>query len=197
MNEKIIKQELAKLKYTYPSAFKDFTLQDVQAMSVLWLNDFKNDDPEIFKQAIDRLRAKSKYCPSIAEIKSEITKIEVPTLQLNAEEEFEKVRNAIRKFGSYRTTELMNSLEPYTREITRRIGISRICMAEDITWIKKEFIEEFNNSLLRSKEILQQNESALTDCEKKEKEKLLATTEKIFKRIGSGLNESWRSVNDI
>ena len=32
MNEQIIKQALAKIKYTYPNAFKDFTKEDVQFM---------------------------------------------------------------------------------------------------------------------------------------------------------------------
>lgn len=183
MDKKTITQALALLKYTYLGTFKDFKENDMKAMIMVWQKDFKDDNPETFLKAIDRLRAKNKFCPSIAEVKSEIARIQNPSLQLNAEEEFEKVRNAIRRYGSYRIAELMNSLDPYTREITRRIGIERICQAEDITWIKKEFISEFDNGLDRYEDILQQSEYLLTDKEREVRNQILTTIGTTLKRL--------------
>ena len=145
MNESIIKQALAKLKYTYPSSFKDYTKEDVQMMVRMWLNDFKNDDPKIFVNAIERLRLKNTYCPSIAEIKKEIAILSNEVLQLNTDEEWKLVKDAIRRWGSYREADALNSLKPETREVVRMIGWYRLCTSENIEWERKTFKELFNN----------------------------------------------------
>ncbi len=162
MDEKIIKQALAKLKYTYPNAFKDYTTEDVQFMIKMWCNDFKNDDPKAFETAIERLRVKSKYCPSIAEIKEELAFINNPILQMNVDEEWDKVIQAIRKFGYYRFQEALDSLNEHTRQVVRTIGWQRLCSSENIEWERRTFKELFNNKQDAYEDVLVLDEPRMT-----------------------------------
>lgn len=163
MNEKIIKQALAKLKYTYPNAFKDYTTEDVQFMIKMWSNDFKDDDPKVFETAVERLRMKSKYCPSIAEIKQEIALISNPTLQLKPDEEWENVRKAIRKYGFYRGDEAMKSLNPTTAATVRMLGgWENICQSTDGDWLRKNFMDLFSTKVENYEEVALLSEPQLT-----------------------------------
>lgn len=140
MNKTIFVKGMKILQASYS---KNFTEDDLK----VWYMQFKNENENLFLEAINRIIKKSRYMPSIADILHEIKIIENPDLLLDAETEFDNVRKAIRKFGSYRTNELMASLNYKTAEAVRRIGLSRICECEQdkIKFIKNEFEEVFNN----------------------------------------------------
>jgi hypothetical protein len=112
-----------------------------------------------FLEAIKHIVKTNKYFPSISEICETISIDDVS----EAEYQFESVRHAIRKFGSYRQREMLNSLDSYTREILKLIGgINRVLMAtpEQINWLRKEFVAEYkqnkrNVPLLERANILQ------------------------------------------
>ena len=131
------------MKILSSSYNKDFTSDDLQ----IWFLQFKNEDFENTYKAVNNLIRKSKFMPSIADILHEIKLLENPDLLLNSDEEFDNVRKAIRRYGSYRTKELMESLKPKTAEVVRRIGLQRICECEQdkIKFIKNEFQEIFEN----------------------------------------------------
>lgn len=121
-----------------------------QKQTELWYSFFVNEEYGLFKVAIKNIVAKNKYFPSIAEIKEEIALLQTKDIP-KAEDEWEEVLKAVRRYGSYRREEALESLKPYTAYITRHIGFHNICMAEDQTWNKKEFIGEYNE--LKDKEI--------------------------------------------
>lgn len=154
---------------------KEFTQEQV----AVWYDFFKDEDYEKFRQAVKRIIPKKQFMPSIAELKSEITLISNPVLQMNADEEWDKVLKAIKRFGSYRQDEAMKSLDPYTASIVRQIGYMRICMSESIQWERKEFIELFNMSKERDEHALLLSQPQMTLAELtriaklKEEERLL------------------------
>lgn len=155
VSEKTIKETLTILKLTYPNSFKDLSKEEALLMINLWKKDFENDDEEIFKQAIARLRQKSKYLPSIAEIKSEIAILSVGDLQLNAEKEWELVLQAVRKWGTLDNV----GFEKITMDTIKAIGQRRLELIEtaNIPFMKKEFIEIWNNKRDGIKKIYTQN----------------------------------------
>lgn len=118
---------------------KEFTQEQVE----IWYNFFAETKIEDFKNAIKRLINKSKYLPSIAEIKSEIATLNVNELQLNAESEWELVLQAIRRWGRLDNI----AFEEITQNTIRAVGIHRLETIEtsQIPFIKKEFIEIWNN----------------------------------------------------
>ena len=150
MNKEIISQGLMYLKYTFPNAFSNFTESDIESMVTIWLSNFQEDKPKSFKLAIGRLAQKSKWCPTIAEIKQEIAVIENPILQLNAEQEWANVLLVVRKYGSYEPKKALECLNPYTSEIVELIGYNRLCMSENINYEKrfKEYNVDLDDSFL-------------------------------------------------
>lgn len=149
------------LKYLGIAYNKEFT----QDQATVWYDFFKDEDYEVFRQAVKRIIPQKQFMPSIAELKSEIALISNPVLQLNAEEEWDNVLKAVRKYGSYRQDEAMNSLKPYTRNIVRQVGYMRICMSESIQWERKEFMELFNMRQERDSDSLLLAEPVMTLAE--------------------------------
>lgn len=139
VNEKTIKETLTLLKLTYPNSFKDLSKEEALLMIQVWLNDFKNVGAEIFNTAINRLRYKCKYLPTVAEIKSEIALLSKKELQLNPETEWELVLQAVRKFGKLDNV----YFEEITRDTIRALGQHRLEVIEtsQIPFIKREFID--------------------------------------------------------
>lgn len=145
VDEKTIKETLTLLKVTYPMALKDLDKDTALIMIKVWLNDFKDTNKEIFLQAVNNIRNKNKFFPSIADIKEEIAKMQVSNIP-DAEEEWKEVISAVRRYGSYREKEALKSLKEHTRRIVKLIGYYRICTStqEEQVWNKKEFIGEYN-----------------------------------------------------
>lgn len=108
----------------------------------VWYNFFADTKLEDFKNAIKRYISKSKYLPSIAEIKSELATLNVKELQLNAESEWELVLQAVRRWGRLDNV----AFEKITQDTIKAIGIHRLEMIEtsQVPFIKKEFIEIWN-----------------------------------------------------
>ena len=137
---------------------KEFTEEQVS----VWYEFFKDEDYEAFRKAVKRIIPLKQFMPSIAELKQEIATISNPVLQLKADEEWDSVIKAIRKYGSYRQDEAMKSLNPYTRNIVRQIGYMRICQSESIQWERKEFMELFNMNKERDTDTLMLSEPTMT-----------------------------------
>ena len=150
VDNKTIKETLMLLKITYPNSLKDITEEEAKLMIQVWVNDFKNTKKEDFLKAIENIRYTNKYFPSVSDIKNEIARLQTSDIP-KAEDEWELVLKSVRQFGSYRVQDAMNSFKPYTAYIVSHIGYMNICMAEDQTWNKKEFIAEYNQ--LKDKEI--------------------------------------------
>lgn len=128
---------------------KDFTQEQME----VWYSMLGKYTSEEFSSAIQELIKTEKYFPSIAHITEQIAKAKLADIP-TAEEEWDEVIYAVHRFGSYRETEAMDSLKPYTKKIAGYIGYQRICMAspEEQVWNKKEFIGEYN--ALKDKEII-------------------------------------------
>ena len=152
-NKKDIVEAITLLKITYPSALKDLSEQELSLMVEVWVKDFEKVPKEIFNKAINNIRNKNKFFPSIADIKEEIAKMQISDIP-DAEDEWQEVIKAVHNFGSYREQQALSNLKPYTAKIVGYIGYQRICMSspEEQQWNKKEFIGEYNN--LKNKEII-------------------------------------------
>ena len=129
----------------------------------VWYDFFKRENYEDFKNAIKRIISKNQYLPSISELKQELAYIRTPLLQLKADEEWDKVKQAIRKYGFYRADEAMKSFNPLTAQVVRSLGgFENICQSTDGDWIRKNFIEIFETKMNNTEEIEKLNEPQLT-----------------------------------
>lgn len=149
----------------------------------VWYTFFESETIDDFKAAIVRLISKSKFLPSIAEIKAEINTLQHKFLQLSADEEWHNVQKAIGRYGYYNSEEAEKSLDPFTAKVVRNMGGFRaICMADDNEWTRKNFMRLWENMQDRRQTALQYDPKYLTVQEKMEledhqKEKLLGHEE--------------------
>lgn len=137
---------------------KEFTKEQIG----VWYEFFKDTDYDTFRKAVKRIIPQKQFMPSIAELKQEIALISNPILQLNADQEWGEVLNAVRKYGRNREGEALNSLKPYTKYITKQVGFIRICNSENIQWERKEFFDLFNMNKERDMDTLMLGEPQLT-----------------------------------
>ena len=86
------------------------------------LGDYKVED---FSNAIQTLIKTLKRVPTIADITEQIAKEKTSNIP-TAEDEWQEVLYAVRRYGSYREKEALESLKPYTAKIVGYIGYFRI-----------------------------------------------------------------------
>ncbi len=159
-----INQVLALLKIYWQNAFKDVTNADAKVMAEVYLKTFNKYSYEEMINVVERMAVKSKWLPSVAEIIEELEKVRTHELQLNANEEWEIVIQAVRKYGYYQPQEAFKMFKPFTERIIRHIGWNRICESdyEQMVWIKREFVELFENKKQSEYELLAMREEILT-----------------------------------
>lgn len=121
---------------------KEFTEEQIS----VWYQMLGGYTKQEFKNAIQEIIKTEEYLPSIAHITKAIAKQKTSDIP-SAEDEWQEVLKAVRGYGSYRETEALESLNPYTRKIVGYIGYYRICTStpEEQVWNKKNFIEEYNS----------------------------------------------------
>lgn len=162
MEKKTIIEGISYLSSLYPSALKEI---DYELMINVWYDYFKEIDENHFKMAVKNY--KGQYFPNAPQLMVQIEKYQDPhKARLNAEEEFDKFRQAIRRLGcNYREEEIYQSLDPYTRVIARRIGAKRVGLSDldQLPFIKKEFINEFNEGKERYDEYVEESKMLESD----------------------------------
>lgn len=136
----------------------------------VWYTFFKSEEYEPFKNALIRIISRSKFIPSIAEIKEEISSMRNPFLQLTADDQWHEVQRAIGKYGFYNSEEAERSLDPFTARVVRNMGGFRaICMSEDNDWTRKNFMRLWDEMQDRGKTVLQYDTKYLTAQERAER----------------------------
>lgn len=154
----------------------------------IWYDYFKNYDIETFKNGILQAINQCKYYPSIAEIKEIITMQTTPQVNLKADEEWEKVRESVRIFGMYRENEALESLDPLTRNIVKRIGFRDICtMTEDDRYnLRSAFVRAFNseqNDLIKYESAIRNETENMKLIRERNKQIIKDLTTEFIKRI--------------
>lgn len=129
----------------------------------VWYTFFSNDTDANFRKAVTRLVSKSKFLPSIAEIKSEIAGITNPELLLDPNREWANVEGAIHRYGFYNSEEAVASLDPFTAQVVKNMGgFRKICMSEDGDWTRKNFLRVWEEMKDGNKSALVLNENVMT-----------------------------------
>ena len=111
-----IKQALLILQTSYP-----FMKEPSEEQAKIWLSFFANVSPDDFLMAIREHVAGNKHIPTISEI-NDILNGSNSTWELG----WRKVREAIRRFGSYNTAEAKRFLGKYW-QVAEVIGWNTLC----------------------------------------------------------------------
>ncbi len=104
---------MAMLKTAYPSFYKDFSKEELNAAVNLWATMFSEEPIQVVTEAIKVLMCTLKYPPTIADVKEKIAMITQP-LMMTEMEAWDMVRRAI---SYYHANEAFANLPPMLRKI--------------------------------------------------------------------------------
>lgn len=112
-------------------------LPDADAFNV-WFGLLGDLDYAVLNAAIQKYMLTNKFPPTIADLREIATTISNGTIP-DWGEGWEQVLQAIRKFGSYRETEALATMDELTRTCVKRIGFRNICLSENIAADRANF----------------------------------------------------------
>lgn len=150
MEKKTIVNGIGYLNNLFPSSLKGI---DYETMVTVWQNYFEDIPDEIFTKAIKNYRGE--MFPNAPRIMNDARAL-LEIGQPKAEDKWLEVIDAIHKYGSSEQN-VVKHLDEYTAYIMKIVGYRNICMAEDQTWNKKEFIGEYNSNKIHREELLSYN----------------------------------------
>ena len=145
----------------YGKAFDEKTCE-------VWYAFLKNYTYEQLNKAISRLINRSKWMPSIAEVKQEIVLMTNPLLETTSDTAWEELQSAVKRFGFYGAIEGAESLSPLVRKACERIGGFReVCISTTPAgMLRKQFCDAYDELRTASVESLSYSEKTLTQTEK-------------------------------
>ena len=104
----------------------------------LWYIQLRDLDFKVAEAAINKWAATNKWSPTIADIRETAASITLGELP-EWGEAWQEVTTAIRRYGSYRAGEALESLSPLTRKAVERLGYMQLCASENIAADRANF----------------------------------------------------------
>lgn len=104
----------------------------------LWFRQLQDIPYPIAEAALNKWVATQKWSPSIAEIRETAAAISSGEL-MDWGEAWESAIGAVRRYGYYRQSEALASLDDLTRRTVQRLGYTELCMSENITADRANF----------------------------------------------------------
>ena len=112
-------------------------LPDADSIKI-WYSLLKDLEYAVLNAAIQQYIATNKFPPTIADLRELATTICAGAIP-DWGEGWEQVLMAIRKFGSYRETEALESMDEITKTCVKRLGFRNICLSENINQDRANF----------------------------------------------------------
>ncbi len=128
---------------------KENILPNQPAME-LWYRELQDIPYNVAEAALRKWVSTNKWSPSIAEIREMATTVTCGSIP-DWGDGWEQVQMAIRRYGSYREEEAVNSLDDLTRQCVKRLGFRNLCMSENINQDRANFRMIYENLADRQK----------------------------------------------
>ena len=112
-------------------------LPDADSIKI-WFSLLKDLEYAVLNAAIQKHMMTKTFPPTIADLREVAATISNGEMQ-DWGEGWEKVLFAIRKFGVYRETEALATMDELTRTCVKRLGWRNICMSENISFDRANF----------------------------------------------------------
>lgn len=138
---------------------KEITKDQVE----VWYGFFRDTPLNDFRKACARVIETDEFMPSIARMRKELALITTPQLQGDANGAWESVLVAIRKHGYYNADEGMKSLDPVTQRAVKLLGgFQRVCTSEDGDWLRKNFVQLYEELSQNTEKVMRLSEPVMT-----------------------------------
>lgn len=145
------KQEFSKLAMAMRTYYpREKLLPDDHAME-LWYDALNDLDYNTARQAVKKWAETNRWSPSIADIREMCASFIYGEFN-SWEEEWDKVRKAVRFYGYMREQEALASLPKMTRTIVERLGFQNLCLSENPAVDRANFRDIYKNMVLKEKQ---------------------------------------------
>jgi len=123
-------EELLKLLAGIKTIWPTFTAMNSEQGIEIWSKMLGDLDYMTCENAILELASTLKFAPAISEIREKAAQMLYPPI-IDWGEAWGSVLNSIRRYGSYREAEAMESMDELTRTCVQRLGYQNLCMSEN------------------------------------------------------------------
>jgi hypothetical protein len=137
----------AMIKLAYPSFTKDLSEDEVIAKIGLWYSMLRGIDIDDLKAGVEKYISNNQFPPTIADLKE----YSLNTNFLNAEEAWDEIQQAGRKYGLWDIGKSKTLLSPLTLKAAEQIGLREIYLSEDIELTRTRFVKIFEIMFNREK----------------------------------------------
>lgn len=143
MTKEEFKNILAGLMSNYPGLKIDNTAQ-----FNFWYESLKDIDYDVCKLGVMKMVQTLKFTPTIANIREACT-VDKTVLVSDA---WDEVMTCVRRYGSYREVDALDSMGPTTRRVVESIGYRNLCMSENIMADRAHFIKLYEQMAERQRQ---------------------------------------------
>lgn len=123
------KQEFQKISDAIRTYYPNSNIFPNVAAVILWYEEFKELRYEDVVAALRRHVNTSKWAPTIAELKEAVVKNAAGETDWG--DHWNRAVKAIQRFGIYQEAEALDSMDPLTREVVKRLGYKDLCRSEN------------------------------------------------------------------
>jgi Loader and inhibitor of phage G40P. len=114
-----------------------------EMLMTLWTKMLADVDFEVGQAAIEKHLVESVYPPTIADIRARIADITV-IREKTGIEAWGEVKNAIRRYGTYREEDAMKSMGGVTQKVVEAIGFRTLCLSENEMADRAHFLKVYD-----------------------------------------------------
>lgn len=139
-------KQISKLEIFY----RNFKVTDDTTAIKSWFEMFKNEDEQLFSEAIAKHIMVSNFPPTISSIREQMIEVATPN-QLTAADSWIQVQELVQKGGSYATTE---SFDDMTKEVIKGMGGFRIlCLSTNLETQRAQFLRIYESKINEPKRL--------------------------------------------
>lgn len=129
----------------YPIHHKNFDEMAFRLSAKVWQTAFADMDFGLVFTALQKYLLTEKYPPSISDLRYLAIKMDDPRALKTAEDAWEEVLTAIKRFGYYQQEKAFETLDAPTKRIIKSMGWGEICRSEKIGIVKSNFVKAWDN----------------------------------------------------
>lgn len=132
--------------------FPNMQNKDFKPTAVLWEKSLSDIPYDVAEKAVIKVLSTSKFFPTLAEIREAAADLTRPRT-MDAMEAWGLINTAIRKYGSYRQKEGLQSLPDDVRRMAERFGWRELCLNENPDTLRAQFRMAWETQSKRENEL--------------------------------------------
>ena len=137
------RQEFSILAKSIKTIYPKENILNTQEEFTLWFEMLEDIPYKVASAGLKKWVMLNRWAPSISDMRA--MSVESYGQNVNEwEEEWDKVTEAIGKYGYYQSDKALKSLPDLTRTIVKRLGFRNLCMSENISIERANFRDIYN-----------------------------------------------------